>query len=227
MIITIDGPTASGKSTVARTLATKLKIHHLSTGLLYRGLAYLLTTLCDYTNETINEPSLDDVEMLLNPDKFSYFENEQGKGCIAWDGKDITAFLKSAEMDQAASLLSTNPMVRDHLLEYQRWFGKQNDIIADGRDLGSVVYPDADVKFFVTATPEVRAKRWQEDQKRLGNDFTLEQALEQVNSRDERDRKRAVCPLIQPKDSIIIDTSDLSPEQTVDAMLAIVEQNQS
>ena len=223
MIITIDGPTASGKSTVARALSNRLGYHHLSTGLLYRGLAYLLTTLSDYNEATINNPSQEEVQQFLDPDKFSYFENEQGKGCVSWDGKDITPHLKTPEMDRASSLLSTNPMVREQLLEYQRWFGNQYDLVADGRDLGSVVYPDADVKFFLTATPEERARRWQADQKKAGNEFTPQEALERVNGRDQRDRERAVCPLIQPKDAIIVDNTSLTSEQTIETMQQLIE----
>ena len=224
MIITIDGPTASGKSTVARDLSNKLGYNHLSTGLLYRGLAYLLTNLSDYNEATIDHPSQEEVVDFLDPDKFSYFEDADGKGCISWDGKEITQFLKTPEMDLAASLVSTNPRVREQLLEYQRWFAKNNNIVADGRDLGSVVYPDADVKFFLTAMPEERARRWQADQEKKSNSFTHEQALEKVNDRDNRDRERAVCPLIQPKDAIIVDNTDLTPEQTLEAMMTMVQQ---
>ncbi len=224
MIITIDGPTASGKSTAARELSNKLGYNHLSTGLLYRGLAYLLTTMSDYNEANIDHPSQEEVVDFLDSDKFSYFEDEDGKGHISWDGKDITQFLKTPEMDKAASLVSTNPMVREQLLEYQRWFADKNDVVVDGRDLGSVVYPHADVKFFLTATPEARAIRWQQDQEKKGNSFTLEQAMEKVNDRDNRDRERAVCPLIQPIDAIIVDNTELSPEQTLEAMMVIIQQ---
>ncbi|MEX0671859.1 MAG: (d)CMP kinase [Candidatus Babeliales bacterium] len=224
MIITIDGPAASGKSTVARELARRLGYHHLSTGLLYRGLAYLLITMSDYNEVTIAQPSEEEVIDFLDPEKFSYFEDVDSLGHVSWDGKDITHYLKTPEIDTAASLLSSNPMVREYLLEYQRWFGDTYDMVADGRDLGSVVYPNADVKFFLTAQPEERARRWLADQVKKGNALSLQQALTAVNERDSRDRERAVCPLIQPADAIIVDNTDLAPQQTLDAMMAIIQQ---
>ncbi|MEX2437669.1 MAG: (d)CMP kinase [Candidatus Babeliales bacterium] len=224
MIITIDGPAASGKSTVARELARRLGYHHLSTGLLYRGLAYLLITMSDYNEVTIAQPSEEEVIDFLDPEKFSYFEDADSLGHVSWDGKDITHYLKTPEIDTAASLLSSNPMVREYLLEYQRWFGDTYDMVADGRDLGSVVYPNADVKFFLTAQPEERARRWLADQVKKGNALSLQQALTAVNERDSRDRERAVCPLIQPADAIIVDNTDLAPQQTLDAMMAIIQQ---
>lgn len=223
MIVTIDGPTASGKSTVARMLAKKLGFYYLNTGMLYRALAYLLINHCGYKSTDLPDPKQVDVARCLDPQKLVYCYEPDGSVRITFAGEYITPHLKMSEIDRASSLVSANQMVREQLLQFQRWYGQQYDVVAEGRDLGSVVFPDADYKFFLSASIKERACRWQADRARQGEQFSLEQSIEKVTVRDKRDQERAISPLKVSEDAIEIDNSDLSLDQTVEQMFAFIK----
>ena len=148
MIITIDGPTASGKSTIARELARRLSFYYLNTGMLYRAIAYVLVHHCNYSLANLAKPSIDDLTFCLDPHKLVYCYTADGSIQVIFEGTDITSFLKHNAMDKASSIISACPEVRSRLLEFQRWYGKNHDIVAEGRDLGTVVFPHAQMKFF-------------------------------------------------------------------------------
>ncbi|MCK4499657.1 (d)CMP kinase [Candidatus Babeliales bacterium] len=212
MIITIDGPAGSGKSTVADAVAEKLGVHHMQTGLLYRAAAYILHGK-NYRFDQI-------AEMLK---KIEYRVNGGDRAVVAVDGVDITEKLSHAEFSQPASIISAIPEVREALLPVQKNVGENYDIVADGRDCGSVVFPDADIKIFLTALAEERAKRIMNDPKRKRQNLTFEEVLADVLERDERDKNRSVAPLIIPKDAIVVDNSTfLSPEETVQKILDVI-----
>ncbi len=227
MIITIDGPVSSGKSTVARMLAKKLGYYYLNSGLLFRALAYLLVNHCLYTEKELRNPTLDDLETYLDPERFSYEYDETFREKIVFDGQDITPRLKGDLIGKYASIMSTDARVRKALAEIQRLVAQYYDVIVDGRDSGSVVFPDTQIKFFLTAPAEVRAKRWQQEQKERGNDFSLQEALERINERDKRDKERNIAPLSIPDEAIIINSADLNPQQTCEVMLTHIKREEA
>src|SRR3990167_1926056 len=217
MIITIDGPSASGKSSLAKLMAQKLGLIHLNSGLLFRAVAYILITYFDYNEETLIYVTKEDIDKIFSRD-FDYISDD-GKGRIIYDNRDLTPFLKSSQIDQGASLVSTVPYVRETLLKFQRDFAKTNFLVADGRDLGSVVFPDANFKIYLTAFPEVRAERWRQAQLEKGKKYTQEQALQEITVRDNRDKERSVAPLVIPKEAIVIDNSNMSLEDTLSQVM--------
>jgi cytidylate kinase len=220
MIITIDGPTASGKSTLARAVAQKLGFYYVYSGLLFRALAYILMRDKGYTLASIAHPHAADVDYALDPAFFSYSYSD-GKEHILFHEENITSLLKTNDIDAAASIISTDPSVRQCILEVQRAVAREHSVVADGRDAGSVVFPHAEYKFFVTASLSERARRWILDQAKQGRTFTPEQAQEQLEERDHRDSTRVHAPLIIPAGAQIIDTTTLSKDE---ALAAIINQ---
>lgn len=219
MIITIDGPCASGKSSVARVLAKKLGFHYLQTGLFYRAAAYVALARHPEVNrhdfkqvaELFTQLSHDDLAAI---EVIEYRCNEQE--VEVWcGGLDITGFLHEVSIGQAASVISVQKIVRDRLLRAQRDVAGRHDIVADGRDCGSIVFPHAHHKFYLTARVDVRAVRLLHDPERKAQDMTLAQAIADIEQRDERDMNRAVAPLVIPNGATIIDSSDLTFDQTV------------
>lgn len=222
MIITIDGPTASGKSTMGKLLAERLSFQYLNSGALYRALGYLLLERKGYTLEQLAVPCVEDIAFYFAPNILRYIYDAQEEK-VLFDDQDIWPQLKSSVIDQAASIVSTNPAVRQALLDFQRTFAQNHEVIVDGRDCGSVVFPYADVKFFLRAGIEERALRWQSAQGEHGAHFELLQATQKVAARDARDMSRAVAPLVVPAGAITIDNSKMTIEQTLDFMLRIIE----
>lgn len=215
MIITIDGPAASGKSTVARRLAHELSYYYLYSGLLYRAMAYVLVYRYGYTHEQLRNPLSDDIQEIIEGGLLQYGYTKQMGVQILFDNVAITHQLKSHEIDDVASISSTAPVVREAVLQLQRALARDYDVIADGRDCGTVVFPQANYKFFLTASPQTRAQRWLVDQQKLGKHLTLEQALGAIIERDARDTKRACCPLVIPEGAYVIDNSALTIEETL------------
>jgi len=224
MIITIDGPTASGKSTVSRMLADKLEFYYVCSGLIYRAIAYLLVNRHGYTPETLPLVLADDLAQCADPQRLQYSYDELSHERIFFDHEDITVYLKDKFIDYVTSIVSVNKDVRKAVTAIQRDIADGYDIVIDGRDVGSVVFPDAQVKFFVTASVKVRAERWRKDQERYDNHMSLMEAITLITDRDERDKNRSIAPLIIPKNAIVIDTSKLSVEQTVEKMLYCINE---
>ncbi|QQR49283.1 (d)CMP kinase [bacterium] len=221
MIITIDGPVASGKSSVAQALATRMGFYYLYTGLLYRAFAYLLKKKYDAeisqfltcVGPCVVQPA--DLMMTAGID-YAYVD---GKPRITIYGSAVVDELYHHDIDQLASIVSANKAVREALLPLQRHIGKRYDIIADGRDCGSVVFPDADYKFYLTASVDVRAQRVLNDAKRKNGDIDAAKIRQELEARDQRDMNREVAPLRIPEGAIVIDNSTLTFKETLDAFL--------
>jgi CMP/dCMP kinase len=227
MIITIDGPTASGKSTVSRILADKLAFYYVCSGLIYRAIAYLLVNRYGYTSETLPAVKAEDLAQCTDLQRLQYSYDQLSQERIFFDQEDITIFLKDKFIDHVTSIVSINKDVRSAVTTIQRTIADDYDIVIDGRDVGSVVFPNAQVKFFVTASVAVRAERWRKDQERYGNHIVLEEAIKLISDRDERDRTRTIAPLVVPKNAIIIDTSELTIQQTIEKMLEYINKYHS
>lgn len=222
MIITIDGPSASGKSSLARNIAKTLNVFYLNTGLLYRALGYILIKNFNYSKQNLVDPKQKDLEEIVDIQKLKYFID--GDSHIIFDNIDISNFLHLSEVSEYASIVSSNLRVRKILFDYQKQFVKHKNLVADGRDCGSVVFPEADIKIFLTASIEVRTQRWQKYLEFQGQYLPLEECKKMVIERDERDQKRVASSLVIPKDATVIDNSDLSQEQTLQKALDIVRQ---
>jgi cytidylate kinase len=219
MIITIDGPTASGKSTIAQKLAQSLNFYYLPTGWLYRAVSYLLVKQFNYNEIQLANPKAEDVATCLDSERLIYLYDLKKGGILEYNGNDITNFLKDYTVDRLVAIISPIQMVRDKVVETQRAFARKHNSVIEGRDSGSVVFPHADYKFYITATLEVRAKRWQQDQEKRGHLFDLEEAKAQINERDCKDLERDYCPLKVPEGAIEIDNSDIDLDQTVQSVL--------
>lgn len=223
MIITIDGPSISGKTSIARMLARHLHFDYLASGLLFRGLAYILVHQFGYHETQLQHPTLADIQLALAPSNFKYTYSSQEGEQVFWFEKDITLFLADPIMGKYASIIGTNQEVRNELARMQHKIADDKNLVTDGRDAGSVIFPQAHIKFFLTASSQVRAKRWQKNQKEIGRDISYEQALKEINERDERDTNRLVAPLRIPEGAIIVDSSDLSQEQVLQKMLQEIQ----
>jgi|ERR1700733_7077614 len=215
MIITIDGPTASGKTSIARLLAAKLGYYYLSSGILFRGLAYVIMHYKKYDQSQLLQLSLADIQNVIDHGKFMYAYDTVNREQVYFNHINITAHLRDAHISNYASIIAVNLNVRSELARMQHAIAQNRNLVAEGRDIGSVIFPHAAVKFFLTASESVRAQRWFNDQRALGRMLSLEQAVMEIQARDERDANRAVAPLVIPKDAIVIDNSALSKEEVV------------
>jgi len=225
MIITIDGPTASGKSTIARLLAKELGCYYLNSGLLYRAVAYLLVNHELYREKELLNPDPVDLMEYLGAGRLVYDFDKDSREVVLFDGENITPFLKTSLMDKAASMISANEQLRTLLLGIQREVAQKFDLVAEGRDMGSVVFPEADIKFYLTAKIEVRSERWREEQFQKGDRFSFEKSVKKVEERDSRDKVREVSPLVIPDNSIVIDNSELSIQDTTEKIMSLINKN--
>ena len=211
--IAIDGPAGAGKSTIAKAVAKSLGYYYVDTGALYRGLAFgLMQKGVPFADEKAVEKEI------LNVDVELLYENGVQK--VFCNGKDCSALIRTSEIGEGASVISQYASVREKLLDLQRNVARQHSCVMDGRDIGSVVLPHANKKFYLTASPEVRARRRTLEFREKGEPTNYEAVLEEVKKRDERDMNRAVAPLKQVEDAIFIDSSDLNIEEVVDRILA-------
>lgn len=220
MVITIDGPAASGKSTAAQMLAQKLGYYYLNTGLLYRALAFLLLKREGYSEQDLAHPRTEDLTRYLELVHFSYHYSSTGHITITFEELNITPFLKDEEVAKGASIISRNDRVRKALEDMQhRMKEKHVNIVIDGRDCGSVVFPHAEHKFFLTASLQERARRWQQMHAQRGHTLTLKEAEESLKARDKRDKEREISPLIVPQDAIEIDSTDMGIDKVIQKMM--------
>ncbi len=214
MIIAIDGPVAAGKTTLSKHLADRLAFSLLDTGAIYRAVAL---TSRRQNIDWSDEPSVATVASRLRIE----FRRIDGTNQVLIEGEDVTEAIRTPEMSQGASLVSALPAVRQALLDLQRQLGEQGNVIAEGRDIGTVVFPHADLKVFLTARPEIRARRRHQEWLRKGIGDSYEDVLEALKERDARDENRPVAPLVPALDSILIDSSKLSIEQVVTQVLEL------
>ena len=216
--IAIDGPAGAGKSTIAKRLAKELKYYYVDTGAIYRTVAYFLDLL------GINPKDVDGVERYIDELTVGIEYDEDGKQHMLMNGMDVTDEIRTQDISQKASLVSAHGVVREVLLDMQRDMAKAHNVIMDGRDIGTVVLPKANVKIFLTASPEVRAKRRCDELIAKGQKAKYEQVLKEIQQRDYQDTHREIAPLKMARDSIKLDTSDLDIEQVVAAIRKIVEE---
>lgn len=213
--VAIDGPAGAGKSTLARRLAAQLGYIYVDTGAMYRAVGlYALRAGQDPTDNAAVEGLLPQISLRLDcPD---------GEQHIYLNGEDVSSAIRTEQAGMAASAVGANPAVRAFLLETQRQMARTQNVLMDGRDIGTVVLPDAAVKIFLTASPEARAaRRWKEYQEK-GQQVSYEQVLEDVRQRDYQDTHREAAPLRQAEDAVLLDTSELDFEQSLAAMAAII-----
>ena len=213
--VAIDGPAGAGKSTLARRLAAELGYIYVDTGAMYRaiGLYALRAGKDPKDNEAVNA-LLPEVEL-----RFAFIDGEQH---IYLKNEDVSTAIRTEQVGMAASAVGANPAVRAFLLELQREMAKKQDVLMDGRDIGTVVLPDAAVKIFLTATPEARAVRRWKEYRQKGTEVSYEKVLEDVKQRDDQDIHRAAAPLRQAADAVLLDTSEMDFEQSLAAMKKII-----
>lgn len=210
--MTIDGPAGAGKSTVARVLALRLGYMYLDTGALYRAVAWKVQ------QTGVDPGSAEAIAAMLRTTTI-HIEQQPERTCVLVDGKDITRELRSPEVSRLASVVSAVPVVREWLLPVQRQIGRDGGLVAEGRDLGTRVFPGADVKFFLDASLEVRAARRTLELTAAGRHAALDQTSREIEARDGLDRTRELAPLVPAPDARIIDTSALQVEEIVDRMM--------
>ena len=214
--IAIDGPAGAGKSTIARALAKELGYYYVDTGAIYRTVAYFLDLL------GVSPKDVDGVERYLDELTVEIEYDEEGKQHMIMNGMDVSEDIRTPDISRKASLVSAHAMVRDMLLDMQRDVAKKHNVIMDGRDIGTVVLPRATVKIFLTASAEVRAQRRLEEIQAKGQQGNFKQVLADIQQRDYQDSHRAIAPLKQAKDAVLLDTSELDIDGVVAAMKKIV-----
>lgn len=215
--VAIDGPVGAGKSTIARAAAERLNFIYCDTGALYRAVGLF----CHRNGVDMHDPS--EIAMSLSDIKLEIRLVDGVQRIFLNDG-DVSEEIRLPEMSMAASAVSAVPEVRAALLGLQRDIAETNNVIMDGRDIGTVVLPNADVKIFLTADPEVRAKRRYDELVAKGSGVTFEEVLSDLNKRDYNDSHRAVAPLKQAADAVLADTSELDFGQSVDLVCGIIKE---
>jgi len=211
MIVAIDGPAASGKSTTARGVASNIGFTHIDTGAMYRAVAlHFINLELDIENTNLISSEMEKVKISFSDNDFH---------TILLNGKDVTKMIRDSAVDQTVSKVSALQIVRDKLVLQQRNLSKNKDIVIEGRDIGTRVFPNADFKFFLTADIEVRARRRFKENLRKSNKTTFKQIRRELILRDEIDKKRKHSPLRIPDKAIIIDTSNLSFEEQVNEIV--------
>ncbi|MCI0527340.1 MAG: (d)CMP kinase [Nitrospira sp.] len=216
LIIAIDGPSGAGKSTVARSVASRLGYLYLESGALYRAMAWKVI------HEEVDPENIEALKSLCHRTEIS-IRNLQGQPRILVNQKDVTNELKTPLLDRVSSQISAVAPVRERLLHLQRQMGRQGGVVIEGRDIGSVVFPDADLKFYLDAATEVRARRRHDELKAIGYNVTLASVWEEIQLRDQRDIERNLAPLKRPEDAIYIDTTHLTLDQVVDTMVGEIK----
>ncbi len=222
MIIAIDGPSGAGKSTLGKMLAKKLNLLYLDTGAMYRAVALAVTRAgVPYRDiDRIAEiAETADIDLVGEPDAMK----------VMLDGEDVSVDIRTLDAAQAASVVSTISEVRRIMVEHQRIIGESapNGCVLEGRDIGSVVFPNAEIKFFLTAKPEARARRRHTEDQSKGRITTYEQTLAEINERDERDVSREDSPLTIAADAVVIDTSELDLTEVFEQMLGKINERRA
>ena len=218
--VAIDGPVGAGKSTIARTAAKRLGFVYCDTGALYRAVGlYCLRNGTDMGDSSAIAARLPEITVEIRL--------VDGVQRVFLNGSDVSEEIRLPEVSMAASTVSAVPEVRAALLDLQRGIAEKNNVIMDGRDIGTVVLPNADVKIFLTAKPEIRAKRRFDELVSKGMDVVFEDVLEDLQKRDYNDSHRAAAPLKQAEDAVLADTSELDFEQSVELVCGIIQNQNS
>ena len=217
--IAIDGPAGAGKSTIAKAAAKSLGFIYVDTGAMYRalGLFALRNSVAPDDREAVKE--------LLAKVELKLARNENKEQLVILCGEDVSGLIRTEQVSMAASRISAIPEVREFLLTLQRDMEKTSDVIMDGRDIGTVVLPDAKVKIFLTASAEIRARRRYDELIAKGEDALYEDVLKDVIERDNNDMNRPIAPLKPAEDSILVDTSELTLQESIDLLIKTIEEN--
>ena len=214
--IAIDGPAGAGKSTIARRLAKELGYYYVDTGAIYRTVAYFMDLI------GISPKDVDGVNRYIDEVTVEIEYDEDGTQHMFMNEIDVTNDIRTPDISQKASLISAHAVVRDVLLDMQRDVAKKHNVIMDGRDIGTVVLPKADVKIFLTASAQVRAQRRYLELQAKGSKDSLEKVLADIKQRDHQDSTRAIAPLKQAHDAILVDTSCMDVDAVVAEIRRIV-----
>ena len=216
MIIAIDGPAASGKSTSAKLLAKELDFLYLDTGAMYRCVSFSIM------EEQIDISSMDSLRKFLNHFEID-LKNNNGDPVFYVNGKNITDKIRKSNISQKVSEISAIPIIREYMVKVQRNFTKDNSCVMEGRDIGTVVFPDAEIKFFMVASDKIRAKRRQLELKSLGEKRSLKSLMEEIIKRDKFDSERGHSPLRKAYNAIEVDTTNMSINEQVNFMIGKVK----
>ena len=214
--IAIDGPAGAGKSTIAKRLAKELGYYYVDTGAIYRTVAYFMDLW------GVSPKDVDGVTRYIDELTIGIEYDEDGLQHMIMNGMDVTADIRTQDISQKASLVSAHAVVREVLLDMQREVAQEHDVIMDGRDIGTVVLPKATVKIFLTASPEVRAKRRTDELTAKGQKANYDKVLAEIKQRDYQDTHREIAPLKMARDSVKVDTSEMDIDQVVAAIREIV-----
>ena len=218
MIIAIDGPAGSGKTTTARKVAQILGFIHINTGAMYRGIAL------KFIREKVKLDDTSAIERILNNTQFDFAD--PNNAILYMDGEDISAEIISSRVTENVSQISSISEVRVKLVEYQRKMAQGRNVVLEGRDIGTVVFPNADYKFYFVADIEVRAERRKQEIEVIGDHKTKEEIIMYIKDRDQKDSSRQHSPLMKAEDAIEVDTTDLKIEEQVNYIINIVNYNQ-
>jgi len=215
MIIAIDGPAGSGKSTAAKIIAQRLNFRYIDTGAMYRAVAL------SAQRKNADLYDLEVIAEIAEKLDIQLIPQAQGQQVLA-DGEDVTAQLKNETVGAGAAIVAAQPKVRDILIAKQRELGKSGRVVMDGRDIGTVVFPEAEFKFFMEANPEERGRRRYLELKEKNPSVNLEEIIEQVKKRDHEDRTREISPLVMAEDGTLLDTTHFNPDEVVEHILQTI-----
>jgi cytidylate kinase len=211
LVIAIDGPSGAGKSTIAKLLARRLNYTYIDTGAMYRAIGWKAA------EEKIDPADERSLEALCARTDMA-IEHDGGGQRVLVDGRDVTGEIRTPEMGMMASAVSKSPAVRSRLLVLQRRLGERGGVVMDGRDIGTVVFPDAEVKFFLDASAEVRGRRRYDELRAKGMDVDLATITSEIRARDLQDSSRSIAPLCQAPDARYVDSSDLTIDEVVQTL---------
>ena len=217
--IALDGPAGAGKSSIAKRVAKALDFIYVDTGALYRTIGLAAT------RKGVEPKPSDEVEKLLNEITVDLTFNDKGEQIVLLDGEDVSGLIRTPEASMMASKISAVPSVRAYLLDLQRNMAKSHNVIMDGRDIGTVVLPDAKVKIFLTASPEARAQRRYKELCEKGMDVKYEDILNDVITRDYNDTHRETAPLKPAEGCVMVDTTELDFEQSVEKIISVIKEH--
>lgn len=217
--IAIDGPAGAGKSTLSKAVAKELSFIYVDTGALYRTIGLAAS------RKGIDKNDKESIVALLDEIEVKLAFNDEGTQIVLLNGEDVSGYIRTPEASMYASAVSAIPQVRAFLLDLQRNMAKNDNVIMDGRDIGTVVLPDAQIKIFLTASPETRARRRYRENIEKGIECNYEDVLKDVNERDYNDSHREIAPLKPAKDSITVDTSTFEFDESKEALLKVIREN--
>lgn len=222
MVIAVDGYSSTGKSTVAKLVAKELGLVYIDTGAMYRAVTYFALKRGLFDGEKVDEARLQS-ELPALKIHFEY-NSELGKSETFLNGVSVESDIRGMEVSNRVSIIASIGFVRRFLVEQQQRMGNEGNVIMDGRDIGTVVFPNADVKFFMTASPQVRAKRRYDELISKGESVTYDEVEKNVITRDYIDSHRSESPLVQAEDAVVVDNGNMSIEQNVELMVATIKE---